>query len=253
MNTKFKRFNLSKAIIPNSFTAFNALSGFFSIVFASHGEIQTAAILIFVAGIFDAMDGLMARLVGTSSRFGVELDSLSDIVSFGAAPAFLIYQSYFHQYGWAGIVLSSSVLIFGAFRLARFNVQVEDLTQKQDFRGLPIPLSAITVALFSYSFYSAGTITDPHSYFAIPLVVLVSILMISNVKYSKLPSLYTKSVKERILVLALVILGLAFVYLTGGVALFYIFLSVVLFGIFKHIVLMFSKSDDESEEDNIKK
>ena len=77
--------------------------------------------------------------------------------------------------------------------------------------------------------------------------------MISNVKYSKLPSLYSKSVKERILVLALVILGLAFVYLTGGVALFYIFLSVVLFGIFKHIVLMFSKSDDESEEDNIKK
>jgi phosphatidylserine synthase len=123
---------------------------------------------------------------------------------------------------------------------------VEDLTQKQDFRGLPIPMSAITVALFTYSFYSSEskTITDPHSYFAIPLVVLVSILMISNVKYSKLPSLYTKSIKERVLVLALVILGLAFVFVTGGVALFYIFLSVVLFGIFKHTVLMFSNSDD---------
>jgi len=153
-----KNINFSKAIIPNAFTAFNAVCGFLSIIYASQNEFRLAAMFIIAAAFFDLLDGIIARLLGTSSDFGVELDSLSDIISFGAAPAFLIYTGYLFQYDGLGIALSSLLLICGAFRLARFNVQVDDLKNKKDFKGLPIPISAVTYPDFccyncNFSYY----------------------------------------------------------------------------------------------------
>jgi CDP-diacylglycerol--serine O-phosphatidyltransferase len=112
--------------------------GFLSILSASEGNINYAAWLIFIAAIFDALDGMVARLTNSSSELGVELDSLSDIVSFGAAPSFLLYKTYFYSMDVWGILISAAPLIAGGFRLARFNIQLVGFS-KSFFLGLPIP------------------------------------------------------------------------------------------------------------------
>ncbi len=146
------RLRITRSVIPNLFTAMNMFSGFLSIINASQGKFIYAAWLIIVAGIFDALDGVMARLTKSSSELGVELDSLSDVVSFGAAPAFLIYSTYLHQFEVAGIIISSLLMIAGGFRLARFNIQLVGF-EKSFFRGLPIPISAITISGFVLAYY----------------------------------------------------------------------------------------------------
>ncbi|MBU2492757.1 MAG: CDP-diacylglycerol--serine O-phosphatidyltransferase [Bacteroidetes bacterium] len=242
-----KNFNLTKAIIPNTFTALNSFCGFLSIVFASQGNYDLAAYAIFGAAFFDAADGIIARMVGTSSRFGVELDSLSDVVSFGAAPSLLIYFLYFNEFGFIGIILSSLVLLFGSFRLARFNVQLEDLTNKSDFKGLPIPVAALTLTSFVFAFHKNNTVPEPYSYFVIPLVVLVSLLMVSQVKYDTLPQIFKQTPKERVITALLFLSGLFIVILTAGTALFYIFISIVLFGILRKMISFFFNSKQNEE------
>ncbi|MFH0735401.1 MAG: CDP-diacylglycerol--serine O-phosphatidyltransferase [bacterium] len=230
-----KQFTFSKAVIPNSFTAMNIICGFFSIVYASMGSFKVAAIFIIIASIFDALDGMVARFFKTSSKFGVELDSLSDVVSFGAAPSFLIYKSYLFHYDFLGIVLSSFILVFGAFRLARFNVQLEDLETKHDFKGLPIPVQAITLSTFIISFSRNGEIQTPYHNLIIPLILLLSFLMVSNVKYETLPNLKNKSLRDKLIYLGVLIAGLILLVATNGKILFYIFISLVLFGIFRSL------------------
>src|SRR4030065_678458 len=115
---------LTPSVIPNLFTAINMFCGFLSILSASEGNFNYAAWLIYIAAIFDALDGMVARLTNSSSELGVELDSLSDIVSFGAAPAFILYKTYLYQFDVYGIIIASLPMIAGGFRLARFNVQL---------------------------------------------------------------------------------------------------------------------------------
>src|SRR4030066_426845 len=143
---------LTSSVIPNLFTAINLFCGFLSILSASEGNFNYAAWLIIVAAVFDALDGLVARLTNSSSELGVELDSLSDIISFGCAPSFLIYSTYFHTLEILGIILSSLPLITGGFRLARFNIQLVGF-EKTFFIGLPIPTAALTLASFVLAFY----------------------------------------------------------------------------------------------------
>ncbi len=225
---------MKKSYIPNSITALSLLSGFLSLIFTSKGDFQLAAVMIFAAAIFDLIDGIVARLLKTSSQFGVELDSLADIVSFGAAPAFLIFSFHFYKLDAIGIIISSFLLIFGALRLARFNSQIEDLETKSDFKGLPIPLSAITVAMFVYYVYNNGEFIKPLFYVSIPLVLILSFLMISNIKYSAFPKLNKTTLKGKPYYLVLAIIGLVLTFLTDGTALFYIILGIVLFGIIRH-------------------
>ena len=242
-----KGISLSKSFVPNSFTSLNIVSGFLSIVFASQNEFHIAAIFIIIAAIFDAVDGLVARLIKTSSRFGVELDSLSDVVSFGAAPAFLIYKSYLYQFEWLGIIISSTILIFGAFRLARFNVQLEDLHQKSDFKGLPIPIQAVTIAAFVLAFYDNQKFDELVLPFIIPLTLVLAVLMVSRIRYSAFPKINRKSIKERRIYLAILILGLLLGFLTRDNALFYVFISIVLFGIFRHLYFIIFPSKNGNQ------
>lgn len=224
---------MKKSYIPNTITAFSLLSGFLAIIFTSEQNFQLAAVMIFTASIFDLIDGIVARLLKTTSQFGVELDSLADIVSFGAAPAFLIYSFQFHKLGIIGIVLSGLLLVFGALRLARFNSQIIDIETKGDFKGLPIPLSAITVALFVYYLHNKNI--EPLYSVSIPLVLILSIAMISNIKYSAFPKLNRTTLRGKPIYLVLTIIGLVLTFLTDGTALFYIILGIVLFGIVRHI------------------
>jgi len=220
-------------VIPNLFTSLNMFCGFLSILSASEGNYIYSAWLIFTAAIFDALDGLVARLTNSSSELGVELDSLSDIVSFGAAPSFLLYKSFFYSMDTWGIIISAVPLIAGGFRLARFNVQVVGFS-KSFFLGLPIPSSALTIASFVLAFYADGY-PKPISDFIAPMILVLSFLMVSNIRYETLPKISIKSIKEKpyhfLFLIASAIL-VAFMYKKG---LFLVFVFMILIGIFRHL------------------
>jgi CDP-diacylglycerol--serine O-phosphatidyltransferase len=168
-------------LIPNFFTASSIFSGFFSITFSIEGEFSFAAWMILLALIFDGLDGRVARLTNTSSKFGMEFDSLADIIAFGAAPGVLIYAYIGHDYGRLGIVISALYVMFGAIRLARFNV-MSATEEPSVFIGIPIPTAAvflsILILLFEKYQFSSG--------FAVAMMIVmmgVSLLMVSNIRY----------------------------------------------------------------------
>ncbi|MDR3625381.1 MAG: CDP-diacylglycerol--serine O-phosphatidyltransferase [Ignavibacteriaceae bacterium] len=235
------RFRITPSVIPNLFTAMNMFCGFLSIINASQGQYFYAASLIIIAAVFDALDGMMARLTHSSSELGVELDSLSDLVSFGAAHAFLIYQTQLISYNSFGVVISSLLMIAGGFRLARFNVQLVGF-EKSHFTGLPIPSSAITIAAFVITYYQKGIgFQPPFSYVTIPLVITLSLLMVSTIKYDTLPKFTLSGIKEKPAYFGFIIVAAILIIATKGNALFFIFVFLILFGIFRHIFYMLAK------------
>lgn len=239
--------------IPNTVTALSLVSGFVSIIFTSQGNFQLAAVMIFAAAIFDLTDGIIARLLKTSSQFGVELDSLADIVSFGAAPSFLIYSFHLNEIGWLGALFSSFILIFGALRLARFNTQIGDIQTKGDFTGLPIPLAAITIAMFVLYVQNTSKFIEPLYLFSVPLIIVLSAAMISKIKYNAFPKLNRTTLRGKPYYLALAIIGLILTLLTDGTALFYIILAIVFFGIIRHFIRkIISNNFNNSDTDEIK-
>ncbi len=132
-------------IVPNLFTTANLFSGFFGIVNSINGNFEMAAMAIFFSCVFDILDGQVARLTHATSRFGVEYDSLADLVAFGVAPGLLIFLMALRPYGRLGWLAAFVFMACGALRLARFNVQVETSSKKY-FVGLPIPGGASMIA-----------------------------------------------------------------------------------------------------------
>ncbi len=230
------RFRVTPSVIPNMFTAMNMFSGFLSIVSASQGKFIYAAWLIIIAAIFDALDGAMARLTRSSSELGVELDSLSDVISFGAAPSFLIYKSYLFQYDTLGIIISSLLMLAGGFRLARFNVQLVGF-EKSFFKGLPIPSSAITIAAFCLAFYKVPQgYPESFSKIIIPMILLLSYLMISRIKYDTFPKFNPKELKQKPYLVFLILFAVfLLIFYTFTQALFFMFVFIIVFGIFRHV------------------
>ncbi len=227
------RLRITRSVIPNLFTATNMFCGFLSIITAGNGNYNYAAWLIIVAAIFDALDGLVARLTNSSSELGVELDSLSDIVSFGAAPSFLIYSTYLNQFDNVGIILSSLILIAGGFRLARFNVQLVGF-EKSFFLGLPIPIAALTITSFVLAFYNDGFV-KPYSDLVIPLVVILSYLMVSNIRYESIPKFSIQGIKDKPFHFIFLVVAVILVLLMYTEGLFYTFILMILIGIFRYI------------------
>ena len=229
------KYRFTPSIIPNLFTAMNMFCGFLSIVNTSQQRYFYAAWLIIIAAMFDMLDGLVARLTNSSSELGVELDSLSDVVSFGTAPALLIYSTYLIQYDVWGVLISSLLLIAGGFRLARFNVQLVGF-DKKFFKGLPIPTAAIALTSFILTFYKEGEgFSELYAQFIIPLVILLSLLMVSKIKYDTLPAISVSGFKEKPLTAIFLLLALIAMLITKGKALFYIFVIILLFGILRHV------------------
>jgi CDP-diacylglycerol--serine O-phosphatidyltransferase len=234
---------LTPSVIPNLFTSLNMFCGFLSILSASEGNYIYSAWLVFIAAIFDALDGLVARLTNSSSELGVELDSLSDIVSFGAAPSFLLYKSFFYSMDTWGIIISAMPLIAGGFRLARFNVQIVGFS-KSFFLGLPIPSSALTIASFVLAFYSEG-FPNPISDFITPMVLVLSFLMVSNIRYETLPKLSFNSVKEKPYHFIFLIVSAILVSIMYTKGLFLAFVFMIVIGILRHLYkLITSRSNN---------
>jgi len=170
-------------ILPNLLTSVSLFSGFYAIVATIDKRFTYAAIAILVSGVFDMLDGRIARLTGSSSRFGVEYDSLSDAIAFGVAPGLLVYLWALKGYGRFGWLAAFLYVACGALRLARFNVQVDNV-QKKGFLGLPIPAAAVAIA-GSVLFYSwLGHPEWSKTVFMPILVYILAFLMVSDVRYS---------------------------------------------------------------------
>lgn len=130
------------------FTLGNLYSGFLSIGFAANGQFNNAAILILIGMMLDSMDGRLARMLKVDSQLGKELDSLADIVTFGVAPSFLVYYTYFYQFGILGMMVAGLFPLFGAFRLARFNIST-DKSSLNYFIGVPITAAGGIMAILT--------------------------------------------------------------------------------------------------------
>lgn len=179
-----KREGMKKGVylLPNLCTTASLFCGFYSVVASLKGEFATAAWAILLAGIFDFLDGRVARLTKSHSEFGVEYDSLVDLASFGLAPGVLVYTwalQAFDRFGWLAAFLFFAC---GALRLARFNVQ-SDNVEKKFFQGLPIPVAAYVLATLVIFYDYIYGIPPLKSWIALFLTVILALLMVSTLRY----------------------------------------------------------------------
>lgn len=252
-----KREGLKKGIyiLPNLFTTANLFCGFFSIIRAINGDFMTAAWAILFAGVFDFVDGLVARMTKSQSEFGLEYDSIVDVASFGMAPAVLIYTwtlFHFHRFGWAAAFVFCAC---GALRLSRFNVQSSDVEHKT-FQGLPIPGGAYLLA----SFVILHETYFPHapimSIWVLVGTVCAGLLMVSNIPYRSLKSI---NLRQRANFFALVVLvGVVFLIASAPhVTIFVFTLIYALLGIVEAVIhsprrisqFFYHDHNEEDEED----
>jgi CDP-diacylglycerol--serine O-phosphatidyltransferase len=187
-------------VMPSAFTLGNLFFGFWAIVSAFNGNFRWAGWFIVFAGILDMLDGRVARLSGTGTRFGAELDSLVDVISFGVAPALLIYFLDFSSAGRFAWILCYIYVTAVALRLARFNVLSAGKPSTGWFTGLPSPSAGMTLAVY-YPFsetewYRASlAYLDLQHQGLVVLMLLLAVLMVSNVKYPKFPPIGIRSAK----------------------------------------------------------
>jgi len=183
-------------VLPALFTAGNIFCGFLSLDASARGAFETAAILIFVAAFFDGIDGRVARLTGTTSAFGEQLDSLCDVVSFGVAPGFLVYNWGLSAFGRAGLLVSFLFAACGASRLARFNVQIH-VVDKRWFVGLPIPSAAGALCGLVWA-VPASALTDTLRAVFLAVTAALAFLMVSTFRYRSFKDLDIKSRRGRL-------------------------------------------------------
>ena len=197
-----------KMVIPNAVTSGSIFCGMSSLILASNGRVSQAAWLIFFACFFDLMDGRIARKLGTSTSFGVELDSLADAISFGVAPAFLVYMVYFKGMGIVGHFVASFYALCSVLRLARFNISTD--VPEGYFCGLPTPAGALTLA----SFVLLALPVTPQA--AMVGTGAIGFLLVSNITYANSKKLKNENLNRiAALVFFLIVGGLTYLLKSG--------------------------------------
>ena len=218
-------------LLPNVLTTFGLFAGFFAIILATKGQYADAAIAIFVAMLFDGLDGRVARLTNTQSSFGEQYDSMADMLSFCVAPALLVYFWQFSdlgKIGWLGAFVYTAA---GALRLARFNTQI-GVEDKRYFQGLPSPAAAALVAGMVWTKQSIG-VTDYDQYLTlVSWIILVGagLLMVSNVRYYSFKEINLKG-RSSFKLLLIATLIIIVITLWPSVILFVFFLAYALSGL----------------------
>jgi CDP-diacylglycerol---serine O-phosphatidyltransferase len=230
-------------VIPSAFTLGNLFFGFWSIIMAFNGNFRQAGWFILYAGILDSLDGRVARKMGTGSRFGAELDSVVDMVSFGVAPALLIYFLEFTTAGRFGWIVCFLYAAAAALRLARFNVLAHGKPTPGWFVGLPSPAAGTTLATY-YAFSQTELYRRSLAYLDLShqgltyLVLIVAALMYSKVMYPRAWPVNTRTLGG-ILGLLLVIVMLAGMIFIPSTFIFPFCLAYLTFGVVRHLVLIF--------------
>ena len=230
-------------ILPNLFTAGSIFLGVLSVIYASKGKYEIACWLILISMILDGFDGRVARLTNTASKFGVEFDSLADVVAFGVAPAMLLYFYIGMDYGRLGLCVPAIFVIFGAVRLARFNITSS--SEPNFFIGLPIPSAAVILMLWvlidlKYGFIKAYG----YEYIMLGGSFIISILMVSNIRY---PSF--KKIGWNFKSFIAVILLLSIIYIYPQETLCILMSGYVIYGIMRWIVITIRFSMKSNHKD----
>ena len=169
-------------LLPNLITTASLFAGFYAIVAAIDGRYLAAAWAIFVALILDGLDGRIARMTHSTSSFGVQYDSLADLVAFGVAPALLVYLWALKPFGKFGWVAAFLFVVCGALRLARFNVQTGSMDPRF-FNGFPIPAAAMVIATVIAFYHEIGEWAQEKHKYILVMIYVLSFLMVSNIKY----------------------------------------------------------------------
>ncbi len=200
-------------LLPSVLTTFGMFAGFYSIISSINGDFTIAAISILIAMFWDTLDGREARLTNTQSAFGAEYDSLADLVSFGLAPALLVYQWTLYELGRFGWLAAFVYLACAALRLARFNTQV-GIADKRYFQGLPSPAAAGVIAsmiwlkIWTFASFDSDVISLGY-YLGAGITILCGLLMVSNIRYYSFKEFDSKKASFRfllIVILSLIIL-----------------------------------------------
>ncbi len=225
---RLKKRDFSKGVylLPNLATSLNLFCGFFSVVSALEGHFLRAAVAIIIAGVFDNLDGRIARATRSTSRFGVEYDSLADLVSFGMAPALLAYLWALRPFGRLGWLAAFLFVACGALRLARFNTQA-GTTDGSKFTGLPIPGAAGMVATLVLFYDRVGFPATMYPLVVLVLLYALSYLMVSSIPYH---SFKKKEEHRSFNSLVLTLLVLIFIAAEPAVALFMVGVTYMLSG-----------------------
>jgi CDP-diacylglycerol---serine O-phosphatidyltransferase len=237
-------------ILPNLITLSSMFAGFYSIVASLNSDYERAAWAIMIASVFDVLDGWVARITHTATRFGIEMDSLADVISFGVAPGVLVYTwtlSSFGKIGWLG---SFFLVACAALRLARFNVQMGS-TEKKHFTGLPTPASALVIASMVLAYEEIIHIFEHlklvqladvvgKDYWVLALTFILAGLMVSNITYH---SLKEANLKERrpFGILVVIAAFLAVVAYHPELVLFLVSISYVAVGLLEALFKLFKR------------
>lgn len=235
-----KRHKAAMHLIPNLFTTGNLFCGVFGILSVFNANYMAAAIAILVAMVFDVLDGKSARLTNSTSHFGLEYDSLSDLVSFGVAPGLLLYSWALSGQGTFGVAVMFAYVAMGAVRLARFNASVTQSDGKY-FTGLAIPAAAGVVAsmvIFDHYIVRSGAEVKPMAVLIITLVL--SFLMVSTIRYRSFKDLKFRG-RQHITYLVWGILGLVLVAAWPEVMLFVMFAGYASLGPVERVMAMLAK------------
>ena len=214
-------------MLPNLFTSASLFGGFYAIIATINGRFETAAIAILISCVFDALDGKIARFTHTTSQFGAEYDSLSDLVAFGVAPGLLAFQWALEPFGRLGWLASFMYVICAALRLARFNVQQES-SDANYFKGLPVPGAASFIASLILFISAMDGLNGSKHILVIILMYLLSFLMVSSLDYLSFKSFNLR--KQNLNVLVGFILILMVIAYKPKFMLFFVLVSYIFSG-----------------------
>ncbi len=238
-------------VVPSLFTLANLFFGFWSMVLAAQGEFYLASWWIVIAGVLDMLDGLLARVSKTGTRFGGELDSLVDIVSFGVAPAVLMYFLHFSAQGPFAWVFLYGFVVCVALRLARYNVQSGD-APKNAFSGLPTTAAGMALATYypftQTQFYQTQLTGLPWNQILIFLVIALGLAMVSNIQYAKVPRIGIRT-RRGLLGLATHLTLIGFAIWSRDIFFFPFGITYVVYGIVRSAVVGIQERAEEPEED----
>jgi len=237
---------ITRSIVPNSLTLANLLSGFIAVTYTAKESYNIAAFFVLIAAIFDLLDGITARLIKSASEYGVQLDSLSDAVSFGLVPSFMLYKIYFYQYKDIGIFIAALPLICGVLRLARFNVQTSAFQDKKFFTGMAIPSAAFMILSYLIFYHQSDFLTTNLKHYSIIGVTIVtSLAMISTVKFHNAPRPSIKYIRENPIPTLIFTLAIILSIITKGLFIFPFFVFYLVGSIIHHYFILFRKHKKE--------
>lgn len=235
-------------ILPNLFTSASLFCGFYSIIASFKEYFVPAAIAVLVAVIFDGLDGRVARLTNTTSKFGAEYDSLADVISFGIAPALLAYSWSLSIYGKFGWIVAFLFVLCGALRLARYNIQI-GIIESKVFNGLPIPAAASVVATTVIFFDYSGAEGQFYNISILVSVFILSLLMVSGIKFYSFKDMKLLARKPFTIFFWSIVLLLIIVH-WPEIMLFVIMLGYAISGPVWWVIKMMEKRQEAKEKKN---